>query len=178
MKKVFFLLLFLSGCMAPPEKAFQVDPDTEVYEVHASEVEVVPMATHFDVLPHVENQMPTSPEEAVMQWVNAHLKADPAASGSLWVIVHRAEMLKADMPSDSWFKPDEENYTLDYQLEVQVRRQGQVVQKMPVAGKGFISIEKKASLASKEKGWAWLIQKMLTHLKTKMQADLKDVFVS
>ena len=177
MKKILFLLFFLSGCMAPPQETFQTDPDSGVYSVRARAVEVVPMATHFDVLPHIENQMPTSPEGAVVEWAKAHLKADPGASSKLWIIVHRAEMLKADLPAEGFFKPDEESYTLDYLLEVQVRKEERLVQKLPVAGKGFIQIAKRASLASKEKGWAWLIQKMLTHLKTKMQTDLKDVFV-
>ena len=177
MKKILFLLVFLSGCMTAPEKTFQTDPDTEVDSVCTSAVEVVPMAMHFDVLPHVENQMPTSPEEAVMQWAKVHLKTNSNSAKKLWIIVHRAEMLKADMPSGSWLKPDEENYTLDYHLEVQVREQEAVVQKVFVSGKGFIQVAKRTSLANKEKGWAWLIQKMLTHLKTKMQTDLKDVFV-
>jgi len=176
MKKIFWLLFLVSGCMSAPQKAFQIDPDTEVYSLAVESIEVVPLAIHFDMLPHVENQMPTSPEEAVQEWVQKHLKPTPNGSQKLWFIVKQAEMLKMDLPGDSFFKPDEESYTLNYQIEVQLRRQDEVVQTLPVEGKGFITLQKRASLASKEKGWAWLIQKMLTHLKTKMQSDLKNVF--
>ena len=76
MKKMLFLLLLLSGCMAAPQETFQTDPDTETFLVRVGEVEVVPMATHYDVLPHVENKMPTSPEDAVSEWVQTHLKPE------------------------------------------------------------------------------------------------------
>lgn len=176
MKKSFFLLLFLVGCMMPPEKSFQVDPDTEIYSMHVSEIETVPMTMHFDVLPHIENQMPISPEDAIISWVNTHLKATEG-SQRMWVIIKQAEMIKTDLPNKNYFKLDEESYTLNYQIKVQIRNQENVIQELPVEGKGYITMAKKASLSSKEKGWAWLIQKMLTHLKTKMQTDLKDVFV-
>ena len=177
MKKILWALLLLSGCMNAPQKSFQVDPDTDVYPVQVESVEVVPLTTHFDALPHIENQMPTSPEEAIKEWVEMHLKADSEAPKKLQIIVKRAEMLKTDLPSEGLFTLDEENYTLNYKIEVYLRQQEEVVQTLPVEGKGFITVKKKASLATKEKGWAWLIQKMLIHLKTKMQTDLKDVFI-
>ena len=177
MKKIVFALFLLSGCMSAPQKSFQVDPDTEVYPVRAESVEVIPMTTHFDTLPHIESQMPTSPEEAIKEWAEMHLKGNSEAPQKLQIIVHRAEMLKNDLPSEGVFTFDEENYTLNYKIEVRLRQQEDTLQTLPVEGKGFITVKKKASLATKEKGWAWLIQKMLMHLKTKMQTDLKDVFV-
>ena len=177
MKKMILLLFFLSGCMTAPERSFQVDPDTEIYPLSVAEMEVVPMTVHFDMLPHIENKMPTSPEEAIQEWVNNHLKVTHVGNKKMWVIVERAEMLKTDLPSGSFFKLDEESYTLNYQLSVQIREGDRIIQNLPVEGKGYITLKKKAALASKEKGWAWLIQKMLTHLKNKMQADLEDVFV-
>ena len=177
MKKIGLILLLLSGCMTAPQKSFQVDPDTDVYSVRAESIEVVPMTTHFDALPHIENQMPTSPEEAIKEWAEMHLKADSETPQKLQIVVKRAEMLKTDLPSEGLFTLNEENYTLNYKIEVQVRHQENVLQTIPVEGKGFITLKKRASLASKEKGWAWLIQKMLIHLKTKMQTDLNDVFM-
>ena len=177
MKKIGLILLLLSGCMTAPQKSFQVDPDTDVYSVRAESIEVVPMTTHFDALPHVENQMPISPEEAVQEWAEKHLKANPEASQKLQIIVQQAEMLKTDLPSEGLFTLNEENYTLNYQIEVRLRQHEDVIQTLPVQGKGFVTVKKRASLATKEKGSAWLIQKMLMHVKTKMQTDLKDVFV-
>lgn len=176
MKKIFLLLLFLSGCMVAPQKAFQVDPDSEIFSVNVQAVEVVPMATHFDMLPHVENKLPTSPEQAVVEWAQKHLKSSQTGSKKIWIVVNQAEMLKTELPADSFFQMDEESYTLNYQLSVQVRQENTLLQTLPVEGKGVVTLKKRASLASKEKGWAWLIQKMLTHLKTKMKSDLKDVF--
>ena len=177
MKKIFLLLLLLSGCMSAPPKSFQVDPDTDVYSVRVESVEVVPMTTHFDALPHVENQMPTSPEEAIKEWAENHLKPTMEKNQNLRIVVKKAEMLKTDLPSEGLFTLNEENYTLNYQMEVELYQQDVVLQTIPVEGKGFITIKKRSSLAAKEKGWAWLIQKMLIHLKIKMQTDLKDVFV-
>ncbi|MGN0919582.1 MAG: hypothetical protein ACI4OR_02335 [Alphaproteobacteria bacterium] len=177
MKKIFFVFFLLAGCMGAPQKSFQVDPDTGVYTLAVGQIEVVPMAAHFDMLPHVENKMPTSPEEAVQEWAQNHLQATGGTHKKLWIIVNQAEMLKTNLPSNGFFKLDEESYTLNYRLSVQVREGDAIIQDFPVDGKGFVTLKKKAALASKEKGWAWLIQKMLTHLKTKMQTELKEVFV-
>ena len=111
MKKIGLILLLLSGCMSAPQKSFQVDPDTDVYHIKAESVEVVPMTAHFDALPHVENQMPTSPEEAVKEWAQMHLKATQNVPQRIQIIVKRAEMLKTDLPSEGLFTLNEENIT-------------------------------------------------------------------
>ena len=179
MKKLFWLIFLLTGCMTVPQKAFQADPDSDsdVFVVRAAEVQVVPMTTHFDMLPHVENKMPMSPEEAIQKWAEKHLRTTPSTEQKLWIVIENAEMLKTLIPAESFFKADEESYTLNYKMIVQIRRGETEIQSVPVDGKGFITVAKRASLATKEKGWAWLIQKMLTHLKTKMKTDLKNVFV-
>ena len=176
MKKIVCLMLFLIVYMTAPHSAFQVDPDTEVYPVQVNAVETVPMATHFDMLPHIENKMPISPEEAIQEWVKNHLSPTQTGRKKLWIIIEQAEMLKTDIPGGHFFQLDEESYTLNYRLSVQVRQDDRIIRNLPVEGKGFITLKKRASLANKEKGWAWLIQKMLTHLKTKMKTDLEDVF--
>ena len=168
MKKIFVLFFFLCGCMTSPPKAFQPDPDKDIYSVQALEIEVVSMIKHFDVLPHIENQMPASPEEAVTEWVKNHLESSKNENKKIWVIIHQAEMLQTDQPDESMFKLDKVTYTLNYQLEVQVRENSQLVNSIPVNGTGFITVAKKTSLSQKEKGWASLMRKMLIHLKTKM----------
>ena len=117
MKKVFMLFFFLSACMASPQKAFQLDSGDEVYLSQANEVEMVSMTKHFDVLPHIENQMPTSPEEAISEWVEKHLKASKTGTKKVWIVVYRAEMLQTDLPNESMFKLDEVNYTLNYKIQ-------------------------------------------------------------
>ncbi len=176
MKKLFWIVFLLSGCMTAPQKTFQVDPDTEVFQVQANEVIVIPMTTHFDMLPHVENKMPTSPEEAISEWAKMHLKATSGTPQKLVIVIEQADVLKADLPSGNLFKPDEEHYTLNYKITLHLRQEGEILKTVPVAGKGFVTVAKKAALSTKEKGWAWLIQKMLTHLKIKMKSDLQNVF--
>ena len=172
MKKVFALFFFLSACMASPQKAFQLDFGDKVYSIPAVEIETVSMTKHFDVLPHIEDQMPTSPEEAVSEWVEKHLKASKTGTQKVWIVVYHAEMLQTDLPNESLFKLDEVNYTLNYKLEIQVRENNQVVKRIPVEGKGFVVIAKKASLSKKEKNWAELIQKMLAHLEEKIKQNV------
>lgn len=175
--KIFLLLFLLTGCMNAPQRAFQIDPDTEIYNVQVGEVETISTASHYDDLPHVENKMPATPEEAILEWEQKHLKGVSSNRKKLQIIIEKAEMLKTDMPSGSFFKSDEENYTLNYKIKVQIRQDSEVIQSISVEGKGFITLAKRVALSVKEKGWAWLIQKMLTHLKTKMKTDLSNVFV-
>ena len=172
MKKVFALLFFLSACMSSPQKAFQLDMGAQIYPIQAAEVETVSMTKHFDVLPHIENQMPTSPEDAVFDWVKTHLKAAKTGKQKVWIVIYQAEMLQADLPNESVFQFDEVQYTLNYKLEIQVWENNQIIKKVPVECKGFVVIAKKASLSKKEGNWAQLIQKMLTHLETKIKENV------
>ena len=172
MKKLFVLFFFLSACMASPQKAFQVNSEGEVYLIKANEVKTISMTKHFDVLPHIENKIPTSPEEAISEWVEKRLNVSQTGTKKVWIVVYCAEMLQTDLPSDSMFKFDEVNYTLNYKLEIQVRENNQIVKKVPFSGKGFVVMDKKASLSKKEKGWAELIQKMLAHLEEKIKGNV------
>ena len=176
MKKILILcLLFVTGCMNPPQKTFQIDPDNETYVFNVASVEPVPMTGIFDSAQHIEHKMPTAPEDAVIKWTINHLKATGQGKEKMFVIIHRAEMIQEDKPNPNLFQFDEETYTLTYRLEIQHRTQEQIIKSVPVEGKGFITLNKKASLNAKEKGWAWLIQKMLAHLKNKIQTDFNNV---
>ena len=170
-------MLFLSGCMNAPQSAFQIHPDSDIYNLKAGKIEIVSMTSHFDKLPHIEDRLPVSPEQSVVEWTQKHLIPSDNTQ-QLWIIIHKAEMLQTDLPTSGFFQLDEVNYTLNYQMEIQLRENNQLIQTFPVSGNGFMTMAKKASLSQKEKGWAWLIQKMLTHLKTKIKTDLKDAFIS
>ena len=50
-------------------------------------------------------------------------------------------------------------------------------EKSLVEGKGFTTLAQKSSLATKEKNWNWLIQKMLIHLETKIKTDFKNEII-
>ena len=177
MKKTLFLMFFLSSCMSAPQSAFQINPDMDACLLNVGKIETISMMSHFDVLPHIENRLPISPEQAIIEWTKTHLRPSNT-SQDMWIVVHKAEIIQTDLPDPHFFKLDEVNYTLNYEIEIQLRNQNQLIKKFPVSGTGFITMAKKASLSQKEKGWAWLIQKMLTHLKTKIQTDLKDVLIS
>ena len=171
MKKFLVVIfLILGGCLQAPQNNFQMDE--EILSVPVQKIEVVSIAPHFHELPHIENQMPLSPEDALLQWGKKNLKAEKEIGSGLYFIIQQAEMLKVDKKNSSWFKLDEEIYTLIYSVELQFKNQEQLLKKIPVKGKGFVNISKKANLAKKEKGWEWLIQKMLAHIKTKLKDEI------
>ena len=171
MKKFWLLaLLILGGCLTAPQKNISIDEEILFLPVH--KIEVVSMAPRFEELPHIENQMPLSPEDALIQWSKKNLKAEKEEGNNFYLVIKQAEMTKLEKKNPGLFNLDEEIYTLVYSVELQFKNQEEVIQKIPVKGKGFISIAKKADLAQKEKGWEWLIQKMLTHIKTKLKNEI------
>ena len=175
MKKVFLLLLLLSGCMNAPQNVFQTNTYTEI-PLNVSEVETVSMVSAFDELPHIEQKMSLSPEEAIIQWSQKYLlhKGDKK---KMVILIRKAEMLLEEEKNSSWFKANEETYTLNYQVEIRLQEDKRVIKKSTVEGKGFITLGQKSSLAKKEKGWNWLIQKMITHLETKIQTDFRNEII-
>ncbi len=172
MKKALLLLFLLSGCMNAPQNVFQTNTYTEI-PLKVSDVETISMMSVFDELPHIEHKMSLSPEEAVTQWSQKYLKCN-GDKKKIVIIIHKADMLFEEQKNSNWFKADEEKYTLDYQLEIRLQEDKKVIQKSTAEGKGFITLAKKLSLAQKEKGWNWLIQKMINHLETKIQTDFKN----
>ena len=176
MKKLFLLcFLLLAGCLSAPEKSFQIEEDSAPLFVPVQKIETVSMVGHFDALPHVENQMPISPEEAIIRWTEKSLSVDEKNEGILTIVIQKAEMIRQDKENKGWFSFDEEIYTLSYVIEIQLKQNDQIIKTIPVQGKGFIDVAQKASLAQKEKGWSWLIQKMLIHLKEKLRTEFNDV---
>ena len=170
-------LIFLMGCLDAPQRAFQLNQETPVYSLDVQKTEVVSLAHSFDTNTHIENEIPTTPEEAIIQWNENHLKATQKGDKKLVIVIHKINMITEEK-INSWFKHDEEIYTLNYSLEIQLRQEKKVIQNSTVSGKGFITLAKKSSLSAKEEGWAWLIQKMLDHLQTKLQTDFKNVIIS
>ena len=172
MKKIFLLLFLLSGCMNAPQNVFKTNTYTEI-TLDVSDIETISMVSEFDELPHIEHKMPVSPEEAVIQWEQKYL-IHKGNKKKRVIIIHRADMLLEEKKNTNWFKADEETYTLDYQLEIQLKENNTILKKSTVEGKGFITLAQKSSLGKKEKGWNWLIKKMINHLETKIQTDFKN----
>ena len=175
MKKIFLFLFLLTGCMDAPKNVFQTNTHTEIF-LNVSDLETVSMISPFDGLPHIENKMAVSPEEAVIQWTRQYLK-NKGNTKKIVVIIHKADMLLEKQKNSNWFKTDEEKYTLIYQLEIQLHEAEKVIKKSLVEGKGFTTLAQKSSLATKEKNWNWLIQKMLIHLETKIKTDFKNEII-
>ena len=174
MKKIILILLFLSGCLLAPEKMDPLGQEEALYSVPANEVTVVSMAPSFDALPHVEKRLPLPPDEAVSLWVKKYVQTAEEVSDKLVIVIHQADVLLEEKKAPHWFDFDREIYTLTYHLEVQLRHQTRLIKKSSVRGKGFVDVAKKASLATKEKNWNQLIQKMLIHLKTQIKADFNN----
>lgn len=176
MKKfLWFLLFFLTGCLQAPQSAFQINEDKEIINLKVAQVEMVPMGFYFHELPHIENQMPLSPEDAIREWSRNNLMTLDEKDEKLLIVVQQAEMIKTDQSNLGTFKLDEETYTLSYAVEFQLKKSDEVIKHVPVKGKGFVNLAKKSSLAQKEKGWAWLVQKMINHLKTKLKSELNEI---
>ena len=174
MKKIFLLLFLLTGCMSTQKDIFEIKEDNEVHFVKVNQVESVSMVSYFDSENRIENEMPVPPQEAINNWVKEHLQAQGQNGLRLLVVTHQADMLRESIPNESFFKFDEERYVLNYRLELQVRQGETLLKTKPVEGKGFVILAKKASIATKEKAWAWLTHQMLSHLKLKIQEGFEN----
>jgi hypothetical protein len=174
LQKCFFLFL-LSGCMVAPinhfGSYFKVD---QKYHLPVQKITLVSNLKKFDSTHHIENKLSLSPYQIVQNWINNTFIIGKSDS-DLHLILNKAEIVREEFPAQHWWQPDMVQDTLNYDIELVQRKNGTSPYRLKVGGKHYAKMNKKTSLAEKEKQYAKLYDQMLNHILNEMQNNIPHV---
>ena len=178
LQKIFFLF-FLTGCMAAPQHSFESGLKSDKsYQVPFHQIVFVSEKKRFDSAHHIENKLPQSPEQIIQNWIQKNLIEDSHQTATLQILVHQAEIVREHLPSPHWWQPDYVKDTLNYNIELIGHNEETNNHRLSVAGKTYVQMGRRISLADKEKQWAKLYRTMLDHLESDLSNKIPHVIQS
>ena len=179
LQKIFFLL-FLTGCMTAPQYSFDSGlKSNKSYRVPFQQIVFISNQKRFDSAHHIENSLPQSPEQIIQNWIQKNLIEDAHQTDTLQIVLHQAEIVRENLPSQHWWQPDYVKDTLNYDIEViQSGDNSTLNHRFNVAGKAYVQMGRRISLAEKEKQWAKLYRTMLDHLESEISTKIPHVIQS
>lgn len=178
LQKIFFLF-FLTGCMAAPQHSFESGlKSNKSYQVPFNQIVFISEQKRFDSAHHIENRLPQCPEQIIQNWIQKNLIEDAHQAATLQIILHQAEIVRENLPSEHWWQPDYVKDTLNYNIELIERNEETNNHRLTVAGKTYVQMGRKISLADKEKEWAKLYRAMLNHLESDLSNKIPHVIQS
>jgi len=178
LQKIFFLF-FLTGCMAVPQHSFESELQSDkFYQVPFQQIIFISNIKRFDSAHHIENKLPKSPEQIVQSWIHKNLKEDAHQNTTLQIILNQAEIIRENLPSEHWWQSDYIQDTLNYNIELVQNQDHTTNNRLTVAGKTYVQMGRRISLADKEKQWAKLYRTMLDHLGKEISTHISHVIQS
>ena len=178
LQKIFFLF-FLTGCMVAPQHSFESNLKSEKsYQVPFQQIIFLSTQKRYDSAHHIENKLPQSPEIIIQNWIHNTLIPTAIKNSDLQIILHQAEIIRENLPSQHWWQPDYIQDTLNYNIELVERHDKTSVNRLTVSGKTFVQMGRRISLANKEKEWAKLYRTMLNHLEQEILNKIPHVIQS
>ena len=169
----FFLLCLCCACAAPQFKSVQVNTYKEEKKigVNVSTVDLSSTVEQFDRLPHIEDEMPITPENALKKWVlNRFYASNPTSKVHLNVVIEKAYLTKTDDKMPQWYIFDNEKYMLTYALKFVFKKENQVLYTYYIEGYETSSLPKRSSISSKEA----VFEKMLNAMIYKVDEEALD----
>ena len=178
LQKILFLL-FLAGCMTAPRHSFEAHLKSDKsYQVPFQQIVFTSEQKGFDSAHHIENRLPQTPELIIQHWIQENLIENPQKNASLQIILHQAEIIRENKPAEHWWQPDYIQDTLNYNIELVQNQDYSTDNRLTVAGKTYVQMGRRISLADKEKQWAKLYRTMLDHLETEISTHIPHVIQS
>ena len=171
-----FLLFFLGGCMTAPVNHFDSYFKYEQkYQIPVQNIVLVSALKKFDSNHHIENRLSLSPNQIVQQWIDNTFITDFKKNSNLHLILHKTEIVRQKLPAQHWWQHDMVQDTLNYEIELVQRTKQNSPYRLKVGGKHYVKMNKKTSLAQKEKEYAKLYQQMFAHLESEIQSNIPNV---
>ncbi len=177
MKRFTLLFLALSACTPVPLSDFKIDASSDdPIVLKAQEISVESRVMRFESLPHIEQEIPVSPEDAAKQWVDNRFVADQSGFGKkALIVIEKANMIQREKPSEHWYMVDNISYELTYLISLSfVNAAGETLYTQSVGGTHTSELPKRSSLQEKEKTWEKMISTLLKKIDRKMIADLPE----
>ena len=175
MKKImlFLMMIFVGGCL-PKYTAPLRMKDYEKEGVLMLPVKNIVLVSEIELpgrLPHVEYQMPMTPEKALRNWAFIRLRADHSKPYTAEFIVKTASMTRESEIKESWFVYDNYKYTLTYDVMLRiVNEAGKEISHVQANGFVMQTLPERASVNERDA----LFMDMLNHMIDDLNAELSE----
>lgn len=172
---LFVIGLCLAGCQAPSLNQFKVNTLTHEQPVplNVSDILVVSTDMNFDRMPHIENTLPVTPEQALLQWANHRFQAvDETSPVHVVLTIKQADMTQTEEKSANWYTFDNITYRLSYQVEIVFMRQQDIVYQYAVDGWESSSLPQRSSIADKEETWMKMVNAMIRKVNQQIMQSI------
>lgn len=174
-----FGLLLLIGCEAPRLTPFSVNiyQNENPIALSVGDVQVKSEVKKFDRLPHIEEKMPLTPEDALYRWAkNRFYGINMSSPIDAVITIQKAYMTQTDEQSDNWYMFDNVKYRLTYTLTLQFKEGEKVLYTQNVDGWESSSLPQRSSLADKEETWQKMMNAMIRKVNDKVINGLPTRF--
>lgn len=176
---VFGIGLLLSGCTALPLTTFNVDTyanQNPVY-LNVSVVDTKSDVLTYNKLPHIEKDLPITPNDVLLDWAHNRLKATNEASPvSAEFTVLKAYMTQTETPTPKWYVFDNMTYRLDYDVMLQFKQNDKILHTQTATGWEEYAIPQKSALFTKERTWETMMNTMVQKINDKILPKIPNEF--
>ncbi|MBO5997925.1 MAG: hypothetical protein J6P93_05310 [Alphaproteobacteria bacterium] len=177
MKKILLVLtLLLCGCIHSYDTAPRMKDYSQVplLELPVSRINVISEVGQMERLPHVENQMPLTPEKALKGWA-IRLRPNYQKKHKAEFVIEKAEMIREDAPEKNIFTYDNYKYTLSYQVTIRILDENAtVIKTMTVTGYTSHRLPQRASVIQRDNMFAQMLREMEDQLDDQVPQEIKQ----
>ena len=176
---VFCLMIVLSACQAPQLSRFTIDTmaDTRPIVLKVNDVQIKSEIMKYDRLPHIEEKLPISPEDALTKWADHRFYgADKLAHTTAVITIHNAYMTQQDDKGKNWYTLDNDAYKLTYEVNMAFMQNDNILYQHTVTGWESSSLPQRSSMADKEAVWQKMMNAMIHKVNKQLTEAVPDVF--
>lgn len=171
----FAFVFLMMGCVAPQLDEFKINTyqDANPIGVKVDNIVVSSEIEHFERLPHIEDEMPITPEAVLKEWADNRFYATQSKKiNTMHIVIKKAYMTKTIEKSDNWYTFDNELYKLSYDIKVNYISGEEIIYTQNVGGFESSSLPKKNSLADKEEIFEKMMNQMVKKVNDKILVQM------
>ena len=173
------LCLTLTACQVLPVTPFYVNTyaDETPVLLDVSVVNITSQIQTYNHLPHIENDLPITPNDVLQDWGHNRLRATNISSPiTTEFVIKKAYMTQTDTPSAKWYIFDNVTYRLDYDVILQFKQDHRILYTQTATGWEEYAIPQKSSLYTKEKTWEKMLNNMVQKINDKIVPEIPNEF--
>lgn len=171
--------LLLSACQVLPLTPFSVDTYAKEPPIFldVSLIDITSRVHTYNRLPHIENNLPVTPDDVLQDWAHNRLRASDATSPiTAEFSIIKAYMTETPSPSGKWYIFDNVTYRLDYDVMLQFKQSNRILYTQTAAGWEEHAIPQKSSLHTKERTWEKMLNNMVQKIDHKIIPEIPNKF--
>lgn len=176
---VFCFMVLLSACQAPKLNRFVVNTMTDIRPIvlKVNDVQVKSEIMKYDRLPHIEEKLPISPEDALTEWAdNRFYGADKLSHTNVVITIRNAYMTQKEEPASNWYTLDNDAYKLTYEVNMAFIQNDNILYQHTVSGWESSSLPQRSSLADKEAVWQKMLNAMIRKVNRQLTESVPDSY--